>query len=156
MNIKPQLIVVFGLMAVFCYALVSSWSFPTQARMAPWFAGIGGTAMCISYLVVSLLRKQKGSAKKGTLEAFASLGELRFRTVAMWFGSLAAVVVTTWLIGFKVAALLFVFSYMKLNGRGWFESVAMLALLALLLWGLFSEVLMMSFIEGMLPWWLGF
>ncbi|MFC2060457.1 tripartite tricarboxylate transporter TctB family protein [Chloroflexota bacterium] len=158
MKVKPRVIAALVVMAFFGYAFVSSWSFPTGVRLYAWSACIWGAIMGISYLVVQFLRKQKGSAEKQerSMEAFGSMDKLNYRRLVMWFGSLAAVIVTTWLFGFGVAALLFVFSYMKLNSRDWFESVVVTASIALVLWGLMGKVLMVRWIEGVVPRWLGF
>ncbi|MFC2060075.1 hypothetical protein ACFLTZ_03135 [Chloroflexota bacterium] len=149
MKAKPQLILTFVLMAVFCFVLVSSLSFPLGVRIYAWFAAVWGLIMSISYLVIQF-RKQGGNA-----EASPS-AKINVRRMVMWFGSIAGVMLGTWLFGYGVAALLFVLSYLKMNGRGWVESVGLTALVALLLWGFFNSVLHTSWIDGVVPLWLGF
>ncbi len=155
MRNKPQIIFAFVIMAVFVFATLSALSFPVDVRIYAWVSSIGGGAMCASYLAVQLLgkRKQK-SSDEGEAEAEPPAKVSSSRLV-MWFSAIGALTLTTWLFGYGIAALLFVFGYIKLNGKSWLMTIGVTALVFLLLWGFLDRILMVNWVQGVVPRWLG-
>lgn len=150
MKFRLELMVVFMFMAVFCFGIVTSRNWPEVSRWYAWVICIPGFVL----MGISFTQQLLGM-RKSSLET-PSKAEVNVRRYIAFFGWIIAFMITTWLFGFKVSSLLFVFSYLKMNRGGWLLSVSLTALVALLVYGLLSRVLEVPLIEGVVPQWLGF
>jgi hypothetical protein len=143
-----------ALVMIVCgYGIVTAWSWPTKAALFPLAIGIPLLCMAAAEALWTLLRGADPAGEQRDVQFYLGKGSLRRTLVAIgWIlGFFAAIV----LLGFPIAVPLFVFLYLKLQGR---ESWALSIVFSLAVWGafyaLFDRLLHLPFAAGWLLAWL--
>jgi hypothetical protein len=157
MHKNASLALALGLIAISGYAVVAAWAWPTKAALFPLVIGIPLLLLSAAEAAWVLL----GKTEKGEVQDFQMSQDLpqreiarRSATAAAWIvGFFAAIL----LLGFPIAVPLFVFLYLKLQGKeGWMLSIVFTAAVWGFFYGLFDQVLHLPFPQGWLFEWLGF
>jgi hypothetical protein len=156
MHSKASLGLALGIMAVSGYGVIAAWAWPWKASLFPLVIGI--PVFCLA--AAEALWVLFGSTERGETKDFQMSTHLpddvmlrRTALAAGWIlGFFAAIV----LLGFPIAVPLFVFLYLKLQGKeGWMFS----AVFTLAVWGIFSGLfgflLHLPFPDGWIAIWLG-
>jgi putative tricarboxylic transport membrane protein len=149
---KASLLLAVAIMIVAAGAIVSAWGWPAKAALFPLVISIPLFLLAGAEALWALF----GSAAQGSASDF-KLSDHLPQSVALrrtliavgWiFGFFFAIV----LLGFLVAVPLFVFAYLRLQGRrGWiFSAVFTLAVWAFF-YGLFDRLLHLPFPAGWIP-----
>jgi hypothetical protein len=156
MHSKASLGLALGIMTVSGYGVIAAWAWPWKASLFPLVIGI--PVFCLAAaeaLWVLLGRTERGETKDFQFSHELPEKEILRRTgaAAGWiFGFLAAIV----LLGFPLAVPLFVFLYLKLQGKeGWIFCAVFTAAVWLLFYGLFDQLLHLPFPDGWLLTWSG-
>ena len=145
-----------GLAAIAGYAVVAAWSWPIKAALFPLVIGI--PLFCLAaaealWTIFGAAPAQEGEAKDFRL----SIGNQTARRTLVATGWILGFFGAIVLLGFPVAVPLFVFLYLKLQGReGWLLSIAMTAAVWGVFYGLFDLLLHLPFPAGWLASWFGF
>jgi hypothetical protein len=145
-----------GIMALSGYGVIAAWAWPWKASLFPLAIGI--PIFCLAAaeaLWVLLGTTERGETKDFQFSHDLPENEILKRTglAAGWIlGFFAAIV----LLGFPLAVPLFVFLYLKLQGKeGWLFSAVFTAAVWLFFYGLFDELLHLPFPDGWLSTWSG-
>jgi hypothetical protein len=156
MHSKASLALALGIMVFSGYGVIAAWAWPWKAALFPLVIGIPVFLLAAAEALWALF----GSTPKLQAMEFQFSPDLpgkvvlkRTLVVAGWiFGFFAAIV----LVGFPIAVVLFVFLYLKIEGReGWvFSSVFTLAVWAAF-YGLFDLLLHLPFPAGWIQTWVG-
>jgi hypothetical protein len=122
------------------YAVFAATAWPWKAALFPLVIGIPLFSLAATELMWALF----GTAEEP--EATDSVGQRRVALVAAWMlGFFAAIA----LLGFPIAVPLFVFLYLKLQGReGWVMSIVLTAGVFAVFYGLFDALLHLPFPTG--------
>jgi hypothetical protein len=156
MHSKASLALALGIMAISGYGVMAAWSWPWKASLFPLVIGI--PVFCLA--AAEALWLLVGTTQRGEARDFQFSHELPEKEVlkrtglaAGWIlGFFAAII----LLGFPVAVPLFVFLYLKVQGKeGWVLSVVFTAAVGLFFYGLFDRLLHLPFPEGWLRAWSG-
>jgi len=156
MHSKASLALALGIMAISGYGVIAAWSWPWKAALFPLVIGIPVFCLAAAEALWVLL----GSSERGETKDFQFSHELPQREVLKrtavasgWIiGFFAAIV----LLGFPFAVPLFVFLYLKLQGKeGWLFSAVFTAVVWLFFYGLFDRLLHLPFLDGWLLTWFG-
>lgn len=150
-TIKPkwELAAILVLIGVFTFGVLSSWGWKAGPKAYAWVVAIPGLVFVCMSLIQWLLTKRKVSGEK------PSESEISSRRVVVFLSWMLAWMFTTYLFGFIISAVLFVFFYLKLNRVRWLLSTGLAASVALLVWGLFDQFFQVTLIRGVVPLWLG-
>lgn len=156
MHSKASLALGLGIMVLSGWAVASTFGWPWKAALFPLVIGI--PVFCLA--AAEVLWVIFGSTERGDSPDFQLTRDLprrvmlrRTLTGMAWIlGFFVAIV----LLGFPIAVPLFVFLYVKLQGReGWGASLA----LALAVWGVFygllDRLLHLPFPDGWIQAWIG-
>jgi hypothetical protein len=140
------------------YAAITAWSWPWKAALFPLAIGIPVFVLAaVEVLWVVLGKTGRGDATKDFQLSQDLPDREVLRRSAVAAGWIAAFFAAIVLLGFPLAVPLFVFLYLKLDGReSWPVSVAFAAAVWLFFYGLFDRLLHLPFPQGWLPEWLGF
>jgi len=157
MHSKASLALALGIMGVSGYAAIAAWAWPWKASLFPLVIGIPVFVLSAAEALWVLL----GTTERGEARDFqiaqhvpeeVALGRTA-NTTAWIVGFFAAIV----LLGFPVAVPLFVFLYLKLEGKeSWVFSAVFTAVIWVFFYGLFDRLLHLPFPDGWLLTWLGF
>ena len=122
------------------YAVFAATAWPWKAALFPLVIGIPLFSLAATELMWALF----GTAEEPV--ATDSVGQRRVALVAAWMlGFFAAIA----LLGFPIAVPLFVFLYLKLQGReGWVMSIVLTAGVFAVFYGLFDALLHLPFPTG--------
>ena len=138
------------------YGVIAATAWPWKAALFPLVIGIPLFCLAAAEALWTLF----GSATAEASEARdfqLSIGKDTVRrtlVAAAWILAFFAAIV---LLGFPIAIPLFVFLYLKLQGReGWGVSIVMTAAVWGVFYGLFDALLHLPFPAGWLVSWLGF
>jgi putative tricarboxylic transport membrane protein len=147
----------FGIMLVSGYAVIAAWAWPWKAALFPLAIGIPVFCLAAAEALWLLLGStERGATKDFQIAEHVPEGVALRRTgiaLAWILGFLAAIV----LLGFPVAVPLFVFLYLKLQGRErWVFSIVFTLAVWGLFYGLFDRLLHLPFPAGWIATWLGF
>lgn len=139
------------LMAVAGYSVIAAWAWPWKAALFPLVIGIPLFVLsAIEVLWVLFGATERGEAKDFQFSQDVPEREALKRSAigGGWIlGFFAAIV----LLGFPIAVPLFVFLYLKLQGReGWLFSVLFSGAAWLFFYGLFDRLLHLPFPQGWL------
>jgi len=146
----------FLIMAASGYGVIAATAWPLKAALFPLVIGIPLFCLAAAEALWTLFGAAPADA--GAARDFQlSIGKdtaRRTLVVTGWIlGFFAAIV----LAGFPIAVPLFVFLFLKLQGReGWVLSIIMTAALWGVFYGLFDLMLHLPFPSGWLTVWLGF
>jgi hypothetical protein len=156
MHSKASLILGAGIMLLAGVAIIIALDWPLKARLFPLAIGIPVFLMATAEVIWGLLdpaARSEAMEFRLSEQASGRPGAARTLTAIAWMaGFLAAIV----LLGYPIAIPLFVFFYLKLQGReGWMLSAAV----ALTVWGVFyavfDQLLHLPFPAGWIQQWLG-
>lgn len=134
------------------YGVVTAWGWPEKAALFPLVIGIPLFCLAAVEAAWSLLRPERRQTQAMDFNLSAEGHGTRRAAMAVgWMlGFFAAIV----LLGFPLAVPLFVFLYLKLQGReSWTLSLVMTAAVWGIFYGLFDRLLHLPFAAG---WLLGF
>jgi hypothetical protein len=134
------------------YGIVAAWDWPEKAKIFPLAIGIPLFCLAAVEAAWSLLGSERrgGEARDFQLSAEGHGTRRAAVAVAWMLGFFAAIV----LLGFPYAVPLFVFVYLKLQGReSWTLSIVMTVAVWGVFYGLFDRLLHLPFATG---WLLGF
>lgn len=143
MHSKASAALAAGILLVSGYGVLAAWAWPWKAALFPLAIGIPVFCLAAAELAWVLL----GSAARGEDKDLR-----RSALAAAWIvGFFAAIL----LLGFPVAVPLFVFLYLRLQGReGWLFSAVFTAVVWAFFYGLFDRLLHLPFSDGWLITWL--
>jgi hypothetical protein len=156
MHSKASLALALGIMAISGYGVIAAWSWPWKAALFPLVIGIPVFCLAAAEVLWVLL----GTTEHGGVKDFQMSHDLpgnevlkRTGLAGGWIiGFFAAIV----LLGFPLAVPLFVFLYLKLQGKeGWLLSAVFTAAVWLFFYGLFDRLLHLPFLDGWLLTWFG-
>jgi len=131
------------------YGVFAASAWPWKAALFPLAIGIPMFCLAATELLWALLGVPEKSAELAELELTTGGGAgRRILVAAGWiFGLLAAIV----LLGFSISVPLFVFLYLKLQGKeSWILSVVLAAVAWVFFYGLFDQLLHLPFPQGWL------
>jgi len=143
------------IMIVSGYGVIAATAWPWKAALFPLVIGVPLFALAAAEALWTLLGAEPTSDEARDFQLSRGEDTLR-RTLAAagWICAFFAAIV---LLGFPIAVPLFVFLYLKLQGReGWGISIAMTLGTWAVFYGLFDLLLHLPFPEGWLVAWLGF
>jgi hypothetical protein len=156
MHSRASLALGIGVMIVSGWAVISAMEWPWKAKLFPLVIGIPVFLLAAAEVLWVLFgTAPKDQAMDFQLSAHLPAEETLKRTLVAvaWIVGFFALIV---LLGFPIAVALFVFLYLKLQGReGWVLcSVFTLAVWAAF-YGLFDVLLHLPFPEGWIQSWIG-
>ncbi len=135
------------------YGVVTAWHWPAKAALFPLAIGIPLFCFAAAEAAWALFgSRERGGAAMDFQVSVEGHGTRRTGIAVAWMlGFFAAIM----LLGFPIAVPLFVFLYLRLQGReGWVLSVVMTAVVWALFYGLFDRLLHLPFAVGWLLTWL--
>ena len=156
MHSKASLALALGIMAVSGYGVIAAWVWPWKAALFPLVIGVPVFLLAAAEALWVLF----GSTPKLQATEFQFSTDLpgkvmlkRTLVVAGWiFGFFAAIV----LVGFPIAVALFVFLYLKIEGReGWVFCSTFTFVVCAIFYGLFDLLLHLPFPAGWIQTWTG-
>jgi hypothetical protein len=141
------------IMLVTGYGIVTAWAWPTKAALFPLAIGIPLFCMAAAEALWVLFGR---AGSPGEVRDFQlSLGKGSMRRTALAIGWILGFFAAIVLLGFPIAVPLFVFLYLKVQGK---ESWALSIVFSLAVWavfyGLFDRLLHLPFHTGWLLAWL--
>jgi hypothetical protein len=156
MHRRASLFLALGLMAVSAYGVIAAWAWPWKASLFPLAIGIPVFVLAAGEALWVLVgRTERGETKDAQFAQDVPEKELlrRSAVAGAWIGGFFAAIV---LLGFPYAVPLFVFLYLKVQGReSWTLSVAFTVAVWLFFYGLFDRLLHLPFPQGWLLEWSG-
>jgi len=157
MHSKASLSLAVLIMLASGYGVVTAWSWPWKAALFPLVIGIPVFFLAAAEALWTLFGASaaEGQASDFQLSRHLPEKEMSRRTaiaIGWMLGFFAAIV----LLGFPIALPLFVFLYLKLQGReGWTLSLVFTLVAWGIFYGLFDRLLHLPFLAGWLLTWLG-
>ena len=156
MHKKASLALSVLIMIMSAYGVIAATAWPWKAALFPLVIGI--PLFCLAAAEALWTLFGSASADAGEAKDFQlSISEdsaRRTLVAAAWILAFFAAIV---LVGFPIAIPLFVFLYLRLQGReGWGLSIVMTAAVWGVFYGLFDAMLHLPFPAGWLLAWLGF
>jgi putative tricarboxylic transport membrane protein len=138
------------------YGVIAATAWPWKAALFPLVIGIPLFCLAASEALWTLFGSppaEAGEAKDFQLSIGKDTGRRTLVATGWILGFFAAIV----LLGFPIAVPLFVFLFLKLQGReGWVLSIVMTAVVWGVFYGLFDLLLHLPFPAGWLVSWFGF
>ena len=151
MHSRASLVLGIGLMVVSGYGVIVAWAWPWKASLFPVAIGIPVFVLAaVEVLWVALGRTERGETKDFQFSQDLPDREVLKRSAvgAAWIAGFFAAIV---LCGFPIAVPLFVFLYLKLQGKeSWRLSATFTAAVWLFFYGLFDQLLHLPFPQGWL------
>lgn len=157
MHSKASLGLALGIMIVSGYGVIAAWGWPWKAALFPLAIGIPVFCLAIAEALWVLF----GSTERAQTQDFQLSNHLPdkeiLRRTALAGGWILGFFAAILLVGFPIAVPLFVFLYLKLQGKeGWAFSLIFTLVVWALFYGLFDRLLHLPFLDGWLLTWLGF
>ncbi len=157
MHNRASLFLGLGIMALSAWAAISAWAWPTKAAMFPLVIAIPLFCLAAAEVLWVLLAAAAARSEVMDYKLSADVPQktARRRTLlaAGWTLGFFAMIV---LLGFPIAVPLFVFLYLKIQGReGWMLSVVVTLAMWGFFYGLFDQLLHLPFPNGWIQDWLG-
>ena len=156
MRVKPSLLLSLFIMGLSAWAIFAAMAWPWKAALFPLVIGIPVFCLAGAEFVLALFRSgAEGQAMDFQLSEHLPKEVVVRRTLAI-FSWILGFFFAILLLGFPIAIPLFVFLYLKFQGReGWLLSL----LLTLMAWGffygLFERLLHLPFPAGWIQAWMG-
>lgn len=158
MRNKASLALGIGIMIISAWAVFSAMYWPWKAALFPLVLGI--PVFCLAAAEVLWVLFGPGPAPGGKVKDFqladhlpASVTLRRTLAAIAWILGFFATIL---LLGFPIAVPLFVFVYVKLQGReGWVLSLIVTLAVWAFFYGLFDRLLHLPFPDGWIQTWLG-
>ena len=142
------------MIAVSGTVIITARDWPFRAALFPMILGISGAILAIAELLLSLFGAEDGTKKQAAVDynpsghADKAMELHRTLSIALWIILFSLLI---FFLGLPVAVPLFVFSYLKFQGKeGWGITIAMTVSCWLFFYGLFVRLLHTSFEEGYL------
>ncbi len=156
MHNKASLALGLGIMIISAWAVVSAMYWPWKAALFPLVLGIPVFCLATAEVLWLLL----GSTSQNPLmdvQPSADLPEQVTRSrMLVAIGWMLGLFVAIVLLGFPIAVPLFVFLYVKLQGReGWGLSLVFTLVVWGIFYGLFDRLLHLPFPAGWIQTWIG-
>jgi len=156
MHSKASLGLALGIMVVSGYGVIAAWAWPWKAALFPLAIGI--PVFCLA--TAEVLWVLFGSTERAETQDFQLSNHLpakeTLRRTAIAVGWIAGFFAAIVLLGFPIAVPLFVFPYLKLQGKeGWVFSAVFTLVLWALFYGLFDRLLHLPFPDGWIVTWTG-
>lgn len=157
MHSRASLALALGLMAVSGYGAIAAWAWPWKASLFPLVIGVPVFLLSAAEAAWVIFGTTERSEKVQDFQIAQDVphGVVLSRTAnaTAWIAGFFAAIV---LFGFPLAVPLFVFLYLKVEGKeGWIFSAVFTAVLWGVFYGLFERLLHLPFLDGWLPGWLG-
>ncbi len=142
-NFKAEHLTDILLIALFGMAILTAWSWPTQSRMLPVIIAISGLLLSI----VQMSRDLRSGVELPTEHGKSASHP--FWVPTRFFSWIFGFTLSIWLLGFLISVPLFLFSYVKFQGRqSWFLSSCLALFVTLFVWGVFDQILHVPWPEG--------
>jgi len=144
-------------MIVSGYAVITAWAWPWKAALFPLAIGIPVFCLALAEALWVIFGSTAAATQASDFQLSKDLpaAETMRRTgvaVGWILGFFGAIL----LLGFPVAVPLFIFVYLKLQGReGWVFSAIFSLVVSGLFYGLFDRLLHLPFAAGWIQAWLG-
>jgi hypothetical protein len=156
MHKNASLALALGVMALSGYGVIAAWFWPWKAALFPLVIGIPLFVLSAAEALWVLL----GTTERAQVQDFQISHDLPNREVvrrsAVAAGWIVAFFAGIVLLGFAIAVPLFVFLYLKLQGKeGWILSLVFTAVAWGFFYGLFDQLLHLPFPQGWLLEWSG-
>lgn len=157
MHKNASLALALGLMAVSGYSVIAAWFWPWKAALFPLVIGIPLFILSAAEALWVLV----GTTERGAVQDVQITRDLpqseivrRSAAAAAWIVAFFAGIL---LLGFPIAVPLFVFLYLKAQGKeSWTLSIVFTAVVWGFFYGLFDQLLHLPFPQGWLFEWFGF
>jgi hypothetical protein len=151
MHSRASLALALGVMLISGYGVIAAWFWPWKAALFPLVIGIPLFVLSTA----EALWVWFGTTERGATKDFQMSHDLPEREVlrrsAVAAGWIAGFFFAILLLGFPLAVPLFVFLYLKLQGKeGWIFSAVFAAVVWLFFYGLFDQLLHLPFPQGWL------
>ncbi len=134
--------------------IITASNWPLRAALFPMLLGIAGAILAMAELLISLFVAEEGTMKQATTDfkptghADKSLEMRRTLSISLWIILFSLLI---FFLGLPLAVPLFVFSYLKFQGKeGWVIAIVMTVSCWLFFYGLFVRLLRTQFEEGYL------
>jgi hypothetical protein len=124
---RPSTIVTVFMMAVLTYWIIEARNFAPQDRYLPLFAAITGLAMATGQLALDIRATIRRYRTPGAVEKRNQVLDIAadtdipvnvaVRRYLQFLGWIVGVLIGIWLVGFSTALLVFVFAYLRLEGK---------------------------------------
>ncbi len=144
---------------LFAFVVGSAWTWQGSQRIFPLLMGIPGLLLSI-VAVFRTLRQLSGSkeAQFRGLDLFENPADRQIHLArsAIIFGWIFGLGGLVWLTGFRIAIPIFVFTYVKFQGReGWLVAAGITLGVLVMVIGFFGLVLAYPWPQGAIQRWLG-
>ena len=143
-----------GMMAISVGVIVSARDWPLKAALFPIILGASGFILAVGELLLSVFGAKEAVKKQAAVDFSPSedidkaLAWRRTLLISLWIMLFSLLI---FFLGFPMAIPLFIFFYLKIQGReGWGISLIMTASCWLFFYGLFVWLLHTPFEEGYL------
>jgi hypothetical protein len=134
--------------------IIAANNWPLKTALFPMILGISGAILAIAELLVSLFGAEEDAKKRAAVDfnpsghADKALASRRTLSISLWIILFSLLI---FFLGLPIAVPLFVFSYLKFQGKeGWGITIVMTLSCWLFFYGLFVRLLHTSFEEGYL------
>jgi len=156
MHSKASLFLGFIIMILSAWAVVTAMDWPWKAKLFPLVIGI--PVFCLA--AAEVLWVIFGSTVRGETMDFQLSTHLpekvTLRRTALALGWILGFFAAIVLVGFPIAVPLFVFLYVKIQGReGWGLSLVLTLAVWGLFYALFDRLLHLPFLDGWIQTWIG-
>jgi hypothetical protein len=151
MHKKASLVLALGVMAISGYGVIAAWFWPWKAALFPLVIGIPLFVLSAAEALWVVL----GTTERAEVQDFQISQELPEREIlrrsAVAAGWILAFFAAILLLGFSLSVPLFVFLYLKVQGKeSWLLSVVFAAVAWGFFYGLFDQLLHLPFPQGWL------
>ena len=153
MKIKPSSYFLIAILIITLVIIVHSLTFPSlQTKLFPLIASGFVLVLTIIELSKELLAERKAKTTSDLkTEGVEGEGRGDLRKYLLGWGWAVGFLLAIYLVGFIIAISLFVFSYLKLNGRKRLLSAGMAIVMTMFMYVIFVVVLKVDLYPGFLP-----
>jgi hypothetical protein len=156
MHSKASLGLALGIMIVSGYGVITAWAWPWKAALFPLVIGIPVFCLAAAEVLWVLL----GSTPREQvmeLQLSAHLpGKQKLKSTLLAVGWIVGFFAAIVLVSFPIAVALFVFLYLKIQGReGWLFCSVFTLIVWVAFYGLFDRLLHLPFPDGWIQVWTG-
>jgi len=153
MKIRPSSYFLIAILIIALAVIARSLTFPSlQTQLFPLI--VSGFILVLAMIELSkeFLAERKAKTTSD-LKTESTEGESRgnLRKYFLGWGWAVGLLLAIYLVGFIIAIPLFIFSYLKLNGRKWLLSVGMAVVMTMFIYVIFVVALKVDLYPGFLP-----
>ncbi len=147
------------LLAYFVYVVIGSFEFSPLPGLFPMVVGVVGIIVIVVHFVAKAIRESEkipagtGANAPGAVDFEITEDETSREGIRITIEQLAWVFglfLSLWAFGFYLSVPVFVFAYLKRNGESWRLSLILATVMAVVVRGLFNELLNLPFPQGVL------